>query len=288
MKFEIPLTETQRYVLKTTAGFSGLPHSFSQVDLKKSKDDNREIPELELPAWKREIQKRRQELDRLSEINLKNIEAFYTARIDLYNQCSEGKNWGEAAIAFRDALSPEDREKHERMFAESYKISEKQEKISRKSRAIYRKHTSKLLGIMGVAQFIMDSDGNMSSEIHTLRIIPPENIDSVKLAIESGIFSKELTSQDIEILNYINSSYNLNTRESYPETVSVTGISINLDLTDVNSVQGSFNRLSGLLCHLYIPKDYWVSYDRGIISTYCDRWFIPQARRSLIERICKQ
>ena len=59
MKFEIPLTETQRYVLKTTAGFSGLPHSFSQVDLKKSKDDNREIPELELPVWKRKIQKRR-------------------------------------------------------------------------------------------------------------------------------------------------------------------------------------------------------------------------------------
>lgn len=291
MRFEIPLTETQRYVLRITTGFSGLPLHFSQRDLEENKDSYRELSDSELPAWKRELQAKRKELDQQQEQIKNEINTFYAQRMNLYNECAEGKNRGDAAIAFRNALSAEDHREHEKLFEENYRIYEECEKISHKKVSICRRHSSKLLGIPGVATYVDEvPDCPWFFEFYTRRVIPRENCDAAQRAAASGVFSKEITSQDKDILRYvyersgIHPELNLQKRRC-PPTFSVATVALAFNCTDIVSVEESIYRLSGLLCHLYLPRNFEESERQRTITEYCDHWFIPRIRRQLVREV---
>lgn len=312
MKFEIPLTETQQYVLRNVTVFSGLPLHFSQDDLKNNHDYYTELPESILPSWKLQLQKRKQKLDTLSERNKLEINAFYAEHTDLYEQCSVGRNRGDAAIAFRDALSPDARREHERLSEENARIFEEHQKISHGEASIYRRHSSKLLGIIGIASYLDDAPDYPELEFYNWRIIPRENFEAVHVAVISGIFSKEITPQDKDILRYIDNKSSARPQNKRSPSFSVVDVAVGLNLTEIPSVQERLYRLTGLLCHLYVPKDFkkreiypekriintpprispepilrYPNIKKPTISEYYDRWFIPRARKTAIKEVLK-
>lgn len=288
MRFEIPLSETQRYVLRTATGFTGLPSPFSQDDLKKNRDDRRDLTESEVPAWARKLREKRKELDRLVEQNLEDINQFYSARWELYEKCSNNRDRGEAALAFYNALSTEDREQRDTLFGENSWIFQEQENISLKEGSIYRKSSSKMLGILGIAIYVDNAPDYPGMEFYKRRIIPSENSQAVQSAVISGMFSKDLDDQAIHILKYIDSQALRVKGQRQRPTYAVVRAGLDLGISDIESVQKSFYDLSGLLCHLYVPKDYEEADRAGTIDNYHHRWFIPSARQRQIKEILQQ
>ena len=290
MNFKIPLTETQRYALRTTCGFDGLPDPFRQEDFMRPGTLQEVIPESEMPAWKKELQKREQALNIEQEQLKHEINAFYTTHETLYNSCSKGKNRGEAAIAFRDALPRDDFLEHQRLLGENVRIYEEHEKITHKENTIYRRHSSKLLGIIGIAISLYDTPDSSGIEFYTQRIIPPENISVAREAVVSSVFSKEIMPYDMYLLRHIEAvaipPLKTPRKNKHQSTFSTVQLAFSLNHTNIDRIQESLHRLTGLLCHLYVPRDYEMAYHEGTITEYHHRWFIPQARKALIKELC--
>ncbi|MDO8563981.1 MAG: hypothetical protein Q7R87_03150 [Nanoarchaeota archaeon] len=290
MRIEIPITQEQKYILRTTCGFNGLPLTFSQSDLDRSEIDERKISESDFPDWKRSFLKRKQELDRLNEENSRKLSSFYSERKNLYDSCSVGKNRGEAAFAFRKALPEKELRELEGLFKENLDIFREQERNFWKEHRKYKIQSSKLLGIIGLAEGIMDARTAeiFVPEFYNLRIIPRENLQAAHASVSSGVFTKELNPQDLDILRYIHEKSSFHNGKTHAPSFPVIQVALDMDLSDMPSVQDSFSRLSGLLCHIYLPRDLADAYRKETVAEYNDKWFIPRARQALIKEVLRR
>ncbi|MEK6888591.1 MAG: hypothetical protein AABW80_00620 [Nanoarchaeota archaeon] len=284
MKFEIPLTENQRYALRITAGFNGLPLGFTQRNLKEARIDDATIPNTELPVWKREFREQDRILEEKSRDNITQLTNFYKKHSHLYAQCIAGRNRDDAIIAFKEALSLNELQELERLNQKGMSIFEEQEMIRHKEVARYQRHSSKLLGIIGIAKVVDDVQEGMLPETYNSRLIPPENLEAVKAGVSSGFFVKDIASQDREILRHIYIKY----WGGSPSSFSLVQTALEMNLTDISSVQESIYRLSGLICHLYLPKSLRESFTHGKVLDYNDKWFIPKARIGLVKEVLRK
>lgn len=286
MKFEIPVTETQKYVLKTTTGFRGLPLILSERDILFNKDRYIELPEAELPSWKLSLLKRRREVEELQMQNLKEIQNFFEARRPLYDKSSIGRNRGEAVLAFRSELSLDERTELDKLHEENWKLFKEKEKIAFREEIVYKRQYSKLIGIVGLARII--DDDPYTPEDYCQRIIPPENLLAVRAVVNSDIFSKDITEEDRRVLAYIDKeTQRVNNSKiiRHNPTFSVSHVSLALGITDIESVQESLYRLTGLLCHLYLPQHPAYFSSGETTSIYLDKWFIPRKRMPLVQEV---
>lgn len=183
-------------------------------------------------------------------------------------------------VPYKDLMSQEDAARTGQLYNQNELLNEARRPLERREHKRRQRILRRLYGIVSIVR------GNGVSHKYFYRyfIMPKENVRATRTALEAGVFSKELDSEDISLLEFLSDRtkkiMGRKTRGYFPRfAISL----IQRDYSRLNQEQlvESLHRLTGVLCHSYGPE----TYRKGHIGSYMNFWQFPFTNLKLAEMI---
>ncbi|MBI2632503.1 hypothetical protein HYW75_05855 [Candidatus Pacearchaeota archaeon] len=286
MKFEIKLTEVERYVLKNTMGFSEkIPALLGPRYLEENRESIDTTKIEELPIVLRGLRAKMLELDgSYSEIFIQQTAIWRKYKEIFIAEKGKTKNRAQAVLNTQEIMNQEDKSKLESLAVECSTLSNHFDLLNNSINKIHARSTYKLHGIIGIVQ----GDARYHKYFYKNCVVPNENFTAVQQAVKEGEFKKTIEQDDVRLLSFLwDRTKDIKKRSwrGHAPRFSLPQIMLELGIKDRNYIESSLLRLTGLLCHTYGPDCGIYTLESIPTAIYNNCWFIPMRRHNIIGEI---